>query len=105
LKDSDSDGIPDSVDVDVTGGSDADNDGIDDLADADFVAGEDQDFDGIVDARDPDANGDGFADAGVLISFLVLNKLQIQGRYALAPRAMDSVARLVMALVVRQIPN
>ena len=65
LKDSDSDGIPDSVDVDVTGGSDADNDGIDDLADADFVAGEDQDFDGIVDARDPDANGDGFADAGV----------------------------------------
>ncbi len=65
LKDSDGDSIPDSVDVDITGGNDADNDNIDDSADTDFVAGNDRDFDGIVDARDPDADGDGLADADV----------------------------------------
>lgn len=63
LLDSDSDLIPDVVDVDSTGGSDADNDGIDDSADVDFVNGLDTDFDGIIDARDPDSNGDGLADA------------------------------------------
>jgi len=62
LRDGDGDGIPDSVDVDVTLGSDADADGIDDTADSDFVAGPDRDLDGIVDARDPDADNDGFAD-------------------------------------------
>jgi len=61
LQDADADGIPDSVDVDVTGGNDADNDGIDDTADSDFVAGAtDIDNDGIIDSLDPDNNGDGF---------------------------------------------
>jgi len=62
LADTDNDGVPDSVDVDFTGGADVDGDGIDDIADADFVQGNDTDFDGIVDARDPDADGNGFAD-------------------------------------------
>jgi len=62
LTDTDLDGIPDSVDVDQTGGSDADNDGIDDSADVDFAAGGDEDRDGIIDARDPDADGNGLAD-------------------------------------------
>ena len=62
LLDTDSDGIPDAVDVDVTGGIDADQDGIADFADADFVNEPDQDNDGIIDRLDADANGDGFAD-------------------------------------------
>ena len=61
LADDDGDSVPNSVDIDFTGGLDADNDGIDDIADADFVEGEDTDGDGIVDAFDPDLDGDGFA--------------------------------------------
>jgi MYXO-CTERM domain-containing protein len=61
MADSDADGIPDSVDVDLTGGSDADGDGIDDSADSDFVNDTDTDGDGVVDSRDPDIDGDGFA--------------------------------------------
>jgi len=65
LQDSDSDGIPDSVDVDNTGGVDADEDGIDDSADADFVTAEgDSDSDGIIDSADPDSEGDGFVQTG-----------------------------------------
>ncbi|MDO6462535.1 JDVT-CTERM domain-containing protein, partial [Granulosicoccaceae sp. 1_MG-2023] len=62
MADADGDGIPDTVDVDQTGGADSDGDGIDDTADADFVEAEDSDGDGIVDAMDPDADGDGFAE-------------------------------------------
>lgn len=63
MQDDDGDGVPNVVDVDVTGGIDSDGDGIDDTADADFVQGPDSDADGIIDARDPDADGDGFANA------------------------------------------
>ena len=65
LRDIDLDGIPDSVDVSFTNGSDEDGDGIDDFADVDFVVmfNDDFDGDGIVDSFDPDANGNGFADA------------------------------------------
>jgi len=62
----DPDGIPDSVDVDVTGGVDSDSDGIDDFADASFVFGDDTDGDGIIDEFDPDADGDGRVDTVVL---------------------------------------
>jgi len=60
--DDDADGIPDSVDVDYTGGIDDDLDGIDDQFDHSIVGGVDFDFDGIIDSADPDANGDGYAD-------------------------------------------
>ena len=62
MQDVDLDGIPDSVDVDITLGVDADGDGIDDQFDASFINETDTDGDGIVDSADPDANGDGFAD-------------------------------------------
>lgn len=65
LLDQDADGIPDSVDVSFTGGSDVDGDGIDDSADASVQLGDDSDGDGIIDSRDPDANGDGVADAAL----------------------------------------
>ncbi|MFK8077908.1 MAG: OmpA family protein [Granulosicoccus sp.] len=61
LNDADLDGIPDSNDVDVTGGVDADGDGIDDAHDVDFVGGPDTDGDGVVDSQDPDSDGNGFA--------------------------------------------
>lgn len=59
--DDDADGVPDSIDVDFTGGDDIDGDGIDDMADADFVATLDSDGDGIIDTFDDDINGSGFA--------------------------------------------
>jgi hypothetical protein len=59
--DDDADGVPDSIDVDFTGGDDVDGDGIDDIADADFVADTDTDGDGIIDAFDDDASGSGFS--------------------------------------------
>ncbi len=62
MRDSDRDGLPDSVDSDYTQGPDTDGDGIDDNYDASFVNGDDTDGDGIIDSADPDANGDGFAD-------------------------------------------
>ncbi|MCB1754195.1 MAG: OmpA family protein [Gammaproteobacteria bacterium] len=62
LKDSDADGIADTVDVDQTGGVDSDDDGIDDRFDASFIDEIDSDGDGIVDSADADANGDGFYD-------------------------------------------
>jgi len=58
--DSDNDGIPDNVDVQLTGGEDVDGDGIDDRADPDFVEISDFDGDGIVDTYDPSPFGDGF---------------------------------------------
>jgi len=58
--DSDSDGIPNTVDVDFTLGEDVDNDGIDDSADATFIQQADSDGDGIVDSQDADFQGDGF---------------------------------------------
>ncbi len=64
MSDVDGDGIPDSVDVDITLGVDADNDGIDDRADVDFIGGADDDGDGISNAKDPDKDGDGFAESG-----------------------------------------
>ena len=62
MLDSDSDGIPDSVDVSQTAGEDTDNDDIDDRFDASFLLEDDLDGDGIVDSADPDADGDGLAD-------------------------------------------
>jgi len=70
MRDSDFDGIPDSVDADATQGADIDNDGIDDRFDATFANGPDTDSDGVIDSADPDANGDGFATA-------VLNSLAL----------------------------
>lgn len=58
MYDTDNDSIPDSVDVDQTGGADANTDGIDDS----FQGGLDSDGDGIQDSSDPDADGDGLAD-------------------------------------------
>ncbi len=62
MRDTDRDGIPDSVDVDQTGGADADGDSIDDSADIDFAGERDTDNDGIADRFDDDADGDGFYD-------------------------------------------
>ena len=56
--DADKDGIPDSVDVDFTLGTDGNSDGIDDSA----QGGTDTDDDGIQDSDDPDADGDGMDD-------------------------------------------
>ena len=63
MGDTDNDGIPDEVDVDITGGLDNDEDGIDDSADIDYLNDVDSDDDGIADSRDPDADGDGFAES------------------------------------------
>ncbi len=60
--DTDSDGIPDVVDFNQTGGVDTDGDSIDDVADISFVAGDDVDGDDILDSFDVDANGDGIVD-------------------------------------------
>jgi hypothetical protein len=59
FEDDDADGIPNSVDVDFTGGTDADTDGIDDTFDFSVIGGTDTDGDGIEDAFDIDADGDG----------------------------------------------
>lgn len=80
LNDADNDGIPDSVDVDITGGDDADADGIDDTADVDFVSEIDTDGDGIVDSSDPDIDGDGFA-----------NVLQLDGGEPLLAAALPDI--------------
>lgn len=63
MQDTDRDGIPDSVDVNITAGADIDNDGIDDRFDASILNLADTDADGIADSFDPDINGDGFAEA------------------------------------------
>ncbi|MBV6644105.1 MAG: hypothetical protein KI790_01570 [Cyclobacteriaceae bacterium] len=59
LTDTDSDGIPDNVDVDQTGGNDSDSDGIDDLFDFSVAGGTDTDGDDIIDSADLDRDGDG----------------------------------------------
>lgn len=55
--DADLDGIPDSVDIDLTesgGGADSDHDGVDDVADVDATGGEDANQNGIDDANAAD---------------------------------------------------
>jgi len=63
LRDMDNDGIPDTIDVDLTGGTDTDGDSIDDDFDTDSIELDDADGDGIADIADLDVDGDGFVDA------------------------------------------
>lgn len=49
--DTNQNGIPDTIDATLIGGSDADNDGVIDIADTDFVTGEDANGNGVVDAQ------------------------------------------------------
>ena len=58
--DADGDGVPDSVDVDVVGGTDSDGDSIVDIADAEFTGLSDFDGDGVIDDFDNSPFGDGF---------------------------------------------
>ncbi|MCK5854085.1 MAG: hypothetical protein KAG56_02600, partial [Sulfurovaceae bacterium] len=67
--DTDGDGIPDGVDVDVNGdgindnGIDSDGDGINDMGDIDQnIAATDSDGDGIINKYDPDDDNDGLSD-------------------------------------------
>jgi len=62
MQDTDLDGIPDSVDSDITGGEDTDGDSIDDRFDASITGESDTDSDGIINSADPDANGDGLTE-------------------------------------------
>ena len=65
--DLDGDSIPNSCDVDQTGGADADGDGIDDIADFNQTGGADTDNDGIDDSFDTlDADKDGILNAADL---------------------------------------
>ena len=68
--DTDSDGIPDLADTDITQGTDSDGDGIDDSVDASITLGDDVNGNGIDDSVEPDADGDGRAIA-------VLNSLSL----------------------------
>ncbi len=61
--DDDHDGVPNNVDVDLTGGEDLDHDSVVDSADATFqVTAADLDGDGVIDAQDIDYDGDGQLD-------------------------------------------
>jgi len=60
--DSDGDGVPDNVDVDIVGGTDTDGDGIVDSADIDQTGGVDFDNDGVDDSVDHDDDNDGLDD-------------------------------------------
>ena len=60
VSDADGDGIDDSYDVDVTGGTDANNDGIDDAVAAAGIL--DSDADGLPDYLDQDSDNDGVTD-------------------------------------------
>ena len=59
--DDDGDGIPNTADVNSTGGEDTDNDGIDDLADIDTTGGADINNNGIDDTFEADPDTDGRA--------------------------------------------
>ena len=63
LEDSNSNGIADAVDAELTGGLDLNQNGIDDSVDSRVQLGGDQDSDGVSDSGDPDSNGDGWLDA------------------------------------------
>ena len=62
MRDDDGDAIPNSADVDFTGGDDVDGDGIDDSFDASETGNPDDDGDGIQNSSDPDRDGDGLTD-------------------------------------------